>query len=368
MGRLRAHPRLCVPGRRGPGPDPLRVLGLARDTDGDGVDDLLLNSGDDGSTASLFRGPVEGELDLADPSARFMGTDSIGAMLGPGDLNGDGWGDLVLSSPEAGEPHGEVWLFDGTVEGEVDASSAFAHLVRGSSGEGHFAGYSLAMGEVDGDGVLDLYVEGPNTGHGGPGDGGWIHRGPLLGEQNLEMADTTVVLSDDDEISSCSLFLDQDGDGRDDLVLVSYVGEGAAFGSGQVWIFSAFPEGDLGLADATATLVGTEEGAGLGYSLASAGDMDRDGTEDLLVGAPRESRIRAWDGVTRLYHGPLSGTLGPTDGDAAWLGGHTGDQAGWSVSAMHEEGSLLLAIGAPGSDVGGVDGGGVYLASGGVGW
>ena len=82
--------------------------------------------------------------------------------------------------------------------------------------------------------------------------------------------------------------------------------------------------GELGLSEADARLVGVELQDYTGLSVAGAGDVDGDGYDDFLVGAPGDSTAAEWAGAVYLFLGSAaggpSGTLGVSEGDAALLG------------------------------------------------
>lgn len=92
--------------------DPARLLGFQvlapGDLDGDGVDDLVVSAPGDRQAASglpgevyVFRGPVRGDLTPADADYTFTGIadDGAGSSLASGDFDGDGRPDLVIGRP-----------------------------------------------------------------------------------------------------------------------------------------------------------------------------------------------------------------------------------------------------------------------------
>jgi len=96
-------------------------LALAGDHDGDGLADPILGlpraeSGDDPGVAALWYAPVLGALTPADAPLRVVGVvdgDQLGAaMASDGDTDGDGLDDLLLGAPldvGAVEPGGTAW-------------------------------------------------------------------------------------------------------------------------------------------------------------------------------------------------------------------------------------------------------------------
>ncbi len=114
-----------------------------------------------------------------------------------------------------------------------------------------------------------------------------------------------------DRAGSTVASLDFDGDGARDLVLAA---PGAAGGRGRVYvIFGAALPHFIGTAPISLALVGVElpgfvvdgptAAAQLGFALANAGDIDQDGFEDLLIGAPGHDAIGPDTGAAYLVYG-----------------------------------------------------------------
>jgi hypothetical protein len=129
---------------------------------------------------------------------------------------------------------------------------------------------------------------------------------------------------------------DVDGDGHDDL-LVGAIGndEGGRL-AGAAYLVRGPVAGTVDLSMADAKLVGEDRGDGAGR-VAGAGDVDGDGLDDLLVGAPWArsslpgSSVRRFGGVAYVVLGPVTGTLDLSLADAKLLGS-TGEAAGVGVA------------------------------------
>jgi hypothetical protein len=142
---------------------------------------------------------------------------------------------------------------------------------------------------------------------------------------------------------------------------------------------SVFPLSDLlpptGNGVAGFVLNGDTLGSQAGYSVSGAGDVNRDGFDDLLIGSPLAdggTPLRADSGVSYLVFGKATGfdasfDLGLLDGTLGFKiwGATAGDRAGTSVAAagdVNGDGFGDFLIGAPGFDVPGApDAGSAYL-------
>ncbi len=264
--------------------------------DGDGEFDLLVGaSGNDaaadnaGKTYVVY-GPVDGDVALASADAlvgvaedEAAGTCVVGAV----DLDVDGYDDIVVGAPGAldddGLAVGKVYLVFDPPSGDVDLASAGAVLV--GEGAGHWAGYSVAVADFDGDWLLDVAVGAPHHDGLGPYTGAvYVVYGPVFGTVELETADVILSAAGPGDRAGFGLASagDVNGDDHDDLFVGAWGHDGtdgAAF-----LLYGELPAAaDLSIADAVFIAEAAEDA--VGYSVAGAGDVDGDGFDDLLVGA-----------------------------------------------------------------------------------
>lgn len=167
---------------------------------------------------------------------------------------------------------------------------------------------------------------------------------------------------------------DVNGDGLADLLVGANGNDQASDGAGAAYVVFGKQGGDpVELADVASgqggfKIVGETAQDQAGFSVSSAGDINGDGVNDLIVGAPANAT-----GAAYVVFGSASG--GPVDlaAIAAGRGGfkiageRTFDNAGFSVAAIGDlngDGRSELLIGAPFQDAGGESAGAAYVVYG----
>ncbi|MCP3686541.1 MAG: hypothetical protein GY861_28210, partial [bacterium] len=125
------------------------------------------------------------------------------------------------------------------------------------------------------------------------------------------------------------------------------------------------------LSSADASFWGEDAGDESGISVSSAGDVNGDGYDDLLIGAYNDEDGGSMAGQTYLILGKATGWAMDTDlssADASFWGEDAEGLSGYSVSSagdVNGDGYDDLLIGAPSDDDGGSNAGQTYLILGG---
>ena len=317
----------------------------AGDVNGDGFDDFIIgapgagpNAPYSGASYVVFgkAGTFTATMDLStlDGSNGFrlngvsVGDRSGGSVASAGDVNGDGFDDLIIGAQYVGggSYEGASYVVFGKVTGF--AASFDLSTLNGSNGfriDGgaplERSGYSVAAaGDVNGDGFSDLFIGAPFASTDGYGNG------------------------------------------------VSYVVFGKATG------FAA--SFDLSTLDGTNgfSLEGVDLGDHSGHSVASAGDVNGDGVDDLIIGASSADPNGSASGASYVVFGKTSGfaaaiDLASLDGSNGFriAGAAAGDSSGWSVASagdVNGDGFDDLIIGALGADPNGDRSGASYVVFG----
>ncbi len=357
-------------------------LAPAGDVNDDGVPDLLVGSpfndagGDSAGAVFVVYGPVSESRILTESSTRLVGEGGGSYELGTtvawaGDVQGNGSSTFLVGAPyddAAGTRAGAVYLFRTPVSEEYTYTDADATLI--AEGPGHNAGRSVAyVGDVNGDGYDDVFLGAPlySGAESFVTGAAYLVYGPVNGPSSLALADARFTGEDDGDqaglvVSSAGDF---NCDGTPDLMIgAPYRDEGAS-NAGAVYIVYGPPSGSLSLADADVRIIGGVEGDLLGQALASAGDLDGDGCDDILIGATGGADE---EGTVYVVLAPQSGTLSIDDAWSAKLVGESsGDLAGRSVAGggdVNGDGIPDILVGAAADGDNGDGAGSAYVVFG----
>jgi hypothetical protein len=353
-------------------------VGPSGDVDGDGFNDIVVGaSGEWGGVSPgagyLTYGPVYGSLDLALADATFLGEepgDEAGiGISASGDSNADGYDDVLLGAyrnDAGGSNAGAGYLLLGPLSGAIDLSVADAKLI--GEDEGDFAGASVDWaGDLDGDGRSDVIIGAYKQSAGGIHAGAaYVFYSPVTGNVGLENADAKLVGETDGDQAGINVASagDVDGDGYDDVLVGAWGDDSGGENAGAVYLQYGPFYGTIDLSTVDAKFVGEAAGDFVGYNTGCAGDVDGDGFDDILIGAFQESGGGVSAGAAYLVYGPAYGNIDLSLADAKFMGDAEGDEAGAAVSTAGDvdgDGFDDILIGARNADTGGVDAGTAYL-------
>ena len=301
-------------------------LAVVGDVNGDGVTDLAVSgptvSADEPSVGRVyvFFGPFDGgdiQAGDADVTVTGLAFGDLVATPHGGDLNGDGVGDLVLGArgPDIGGTlNGQVWVFYGPLSGDLLVSDADATITGTSFSE---LGRAIDVGDFDDDGIDDVLAGASQSGSGSA----HVFLGPLAGDLGPGDADATVTGTMGlEELGSAVAAVDLDGDGVDDIVVGAPNFPLVDVGAGSVFVFFSPVEGTVSSTQADVTILGEALRDSFGSFLDTAGDVDGNGSEDLVVGA-WQVFLSDGPGKAYVFSGPLApGTYGAGEADAILTG------------------------------------------------
>ncbi|MHB9288543.1 integrin alpha, partial [Halobacteriales archaeon Cl-PHB] len=128
-------------------------------------------------------------------------------------------------------------------------------------------------------------------------------------------------------------------------------------------------EGMIPLESADVKFLGEATNETAGWSVARAGDVNGDGYDDVIIGAPRNDSGASNAGAAYLVYGPADPSdVDLADADVTLLGAGEDDYAGWSVSTagdLNADGNADIVVGAPGNDSTDQNAGAAYVVYGG---
>jgi MYXO-CTERM domain-containing protein len=266
-------------------------------------------------------------------------------LASSGDLDGDGLADILISDYGIGlypADHGKVYLVFGRTTGwphHLDLSTADVQFQPDVLGG--LDGDVASGGDVNGDGIDDFLLKGEDMVHVFFGrTSGWTEL-VLLTEADSNLAGDTTSMA----------MGDVNGDGLADILLGDYWDEEAGDQAGQVWLFLGRTSGwypGFTPADADASWTGNPEGEHLGRSLALGEDVNGDGLGDILIGAPGYHESDEFGpGAGYLLFGRTAGWANDvplTEPDVLFVGQTTSDEAGMSAVLADLNGDHLADI------------------------
>jgi hypothetical protein len=358
----------------------------AGDVDGDGLADVLIGApGFDGGglnsgKAYLFFGANlwgGGEIPLESADFEFVGSDpyeEVGlAAAGAGDMDGDGFGDVVIGAPsnrDRGYHAGKVSLYLG--DSLFDGAEVADYVFLGEESYARLGSSFLHAGDVDGDGLADLWISAPaSTSRTGKL---YLITGSMLLSSSVDVIDSPCILSAESAGDGMGLSFDVgdlDGDGSPDIAIGSPYSESADYMAGKVDIvYSPALTGEVSLESANATFLGEYADDRAGTGLAVLSDVDGDERAELLIGAPGSNQADTSAGKVYIVY---SGIF--TDGgeyelgsiEDSFLGEAANDGAGTAIERLGDiDGDSLddFLLSAPQSNGGGSDSGTVYVIMG----
>ena len=365
-------------------------VAIVGDVNGDGYDDIAFGAdmNDDGATnagmAFLIFGNDTGwsmDTDLSNVDASFRGEgsgDRAGySIAGPGDVNGDGYDDLLVGSPwnsEGGHERGQVYLFFGKTTGwTMNDSLHNADATFLGEKPDDWLGWDVAgAGDVNGDGYMDLLFSTKMNDDAGSNSGQTYL---VLGKASGWTQDTSIADADasfwgesPEDHSGCAIAGagDVNGDGYDDILIGAENAKGGnpwEKNAGRAYLFLGKSSGwamDTSVSEADAFYHGEDANDLLGGSVAGAGDVNGDGYDDIMIGAYGDEEVHGqFTGQSYLIFGNSTGWSNMTNisarADASFIGENTEDRASAVAGAgdVNGDGYDDILIGAPGNTQGG---------------
>ena len=324
-------------------------MSSAGDVNGDGLDDLIVGAYRDdphglGSGASFV---VFGKTDGTTVQLSAIESGSGGFVINgvttadyagfsvssAGDVNGDGLDDVIVGA-KGDDPNGSLSGATFVVFGKTGGAAVELSAIQAGSGgfvingvtASDYSGYSVSSaGDVNGDGLDDLIIGAWGDDPNGTGSGAsFVVFGKTDGAAvELSAIDTGTggfaingVSAGDKSGFSVSSAGDVNGDGLDDLIVGAYADDPNGASSGASFVVFGKTDGiTVELSDVEAgrggfVINGVSASDLSGISVSSAGDVNGDGFDDLIVGSPYDAPNGSKSGASFvIFGGNFTGTV-----------------------------------------------------------
>ena len=288
-------------------------VACAGDVNGDGFADVIVGGSGDITEAvfgkaEVYYGSPTNWKSQADWSSQGELSSSLfgNSVATAGDVNGDGFSDVIIGAPGSGSTAGTVYVFHGSADTPADSPN----WSKRSNQEGAFFGFSVSSaGDVNADGFADVIVGAPNYDHDGKTDAGgaWIYVGSGTG---LSVTPWDNAFGDQASAQfgfSVSSAGDVNGDGFSDVIIGAPTYDHGQTDEGRAYVFHGSFSGIPAVANRIKE--SNQTNAQFGYSVAGVGDIHGDGYCDVAVGAPYWSDA----GGVWIYRGSESGVISVPD-------------------------------------------------------
>jgi FG-GAP repeat protein/VCBS repeat protein len=252
----------------------------AGDTDHDGIPDVI--AGAPGSGYAYVYSGRTGKTLLT------LGSGDANASFGrhtstAGDVNGDGYSDVFVGAPGDRSGAGRATIYSGK-DGSV---------LLTLDGEKAGDGFGSTLAGVIGGKTRYLLVGAPAAGPKGTGR--------TYAYKGLSTKPEFTFDSDDTGGAFGAMFMsivgDVNGDGTPDFYVSDWANRAKGRSTGRIYVYSGKDGQQL------LTMTGETAGDGFGIGVADAGDVDRDGAADLVVGAWQNGSAALSGGKVYVYSG-----------------------------------------------------------------
>lgn len=278
-------------------------VSMSKDLNGDLYDDIIVGESgasqgqtNEGTVTIVYGGPW-GVLYTASTviEGNVMGKGLGRAVSGAGDVNGDGYNDVLAGA------YNSAYVYYGGPWG-VETTPATSLT---SNQQNSYFGYSLAGGgDINGDGYDDILIGASSYTNGQSSEGAvFVFNGSAAG---IVTTPALILEGNKDSVrygANMAFVGDINSDGFSDII-ASATGQASDItqrGEGMAYVYYGRASGINPVP--ASTIQSNQEAAALGYGVDGAGDVNGDGYSDVLVGSLLYSNGQQWEGAGFIYHG-----------------------------------------------------------------
>jgi len=319
------------------------IMSAAGDIDNDGYNDIIIGAYEKnggrgmayviyGATNNQFSNLDLSSMTLDPATTGFtikggVANDKLGRMVQiVKDINNDGYDDLIIGAPWRSSVRGIIYVIYGGPRSSfsnIDFATATldpattGFYILGNAANDYFGGAICSAGDVNNDGYQDIIIGALRKG-GTIGAGYVVYGGPKSSFSNIDMGTTPLnptttgfsIMGEavGDSLGwSVSTLGDINKDGYDDIIIGAawkngYQGAAYVIYGGEK---SDLPDRDLGLQplDPATTgfkITGSAANDYFAYSVGGVGDLNNDGYDDIIVGAPYKNNNQ---GIAYIIYG-----------------------------------------------------------------
>jgi len=329
------------------------------DFNGDGYEDLAVgalgegwNFFDDWGSVYIYDGGpggIDASTELVFTASNAQQGDHFPRQISSGDANDDGYDDLAV----AAEQSGRVYVYYGSANG-LDLASE-QELTEGS-------GVTL-NGDFNGDGYDDL-AAGDGTWSNAAGTIFVSHGGPAGIDPGTRYQIVQSDPDPGDGLGGQTAAADVNGDGYDDLLAIAFGDDEVVSNGGALYVFMGGPTGIDQARERKIIASDVQANHGV-TRVARLGDINGDGYEDVAFGAGGDSDMAYSAGAVYVFEGSATGLDPATEVQIYASDAATSDRFGYAVSGgkdINGDGYDDMVVGAPFADT---NEGAIYVFRGG---